>query len=246
MCYTECKTESELLEKAKKANVYPFNQGDDWTIWRKGGVCDAISIDWIRRQLLSKKPFNDNKFKLGWMGLGQPGRSKLSQKHVNMSHLFREAKQEQLVISDKDWVQPTFDKFTEKYNRKYENVKDGKRTSGLENLQAELGYDPTQLGEDRSSRKGYLQSRINSLATKVADKCGIKIVLTSKAEPSGHSIAGVLKDEQNGFKFFDPNLGEYAFNDAAKWAEFVEALWYLKYPELTTIYPISIWLKKGD
>ena len=127
--------------------VYSFNQGDDFAIWSKGGVCDAISIDWIRRYLISKKKrFDDPKYEAGFF-YNSPGRQKLGTKHILLSHLYRDAKEEarsNLPKGSTQWSGEAFHKLAKGYhsNEARASRKAAKQAtaneSGLERLQAKL------------------------------------------------------------------------------------------------------------
>ena len=154
----------ELLADAEEFRVYSFNQGDDFAIWSKGGVCDAISIDWIRRYLISKKKrFDDPKYEAGFF-YNSPGRQKLGTKHILLSHLYRDAKEEarsNLPKGSTQWSGEAFHKLAKGYhsNEARASRKAAKQAtaneSGLERLQAKIAGKPVS-DPIRANRLGPL------------------------------------------------------------------------------------------
>jgi hypothetical protein len=52
-----------LQEKYKGSRVFDWFQGTEKGVWKTGGICAAMVMDWLRRKYLGKKNYDDPKYK---------------------------------------------------------------------------------------------------------------------------------------------------------------------------------------
>jgi hypothetical protein len=245
-----------LLEAALGHRLYSFEQGDDWKNVRfgGGGVCTAISIDWIRRKTLKKKTFGNPKYAAGFPW-NEPGRQKLGAKHRFLQDTFQSEKEKaikanpkkgDLFDSEQRWAQPAIDSLALAYNtnpdrQARKTAKNSTESSGFEKLKAKVpgivaGLDVVNKRQDVISftlTKPDLPEDIQPWGVMITWNLG------KAGTGVGHSVAIVR--ENNLWYFLDPNYGEYCFPDPPdEVVSFVTSLWRNQYDQYTSLYPMYL------
>ncbi|WP_158501513.1 YopT-type cysteine protease domain-containing protein [Vitiosangium sp. GDMCC 1.1324] len=252
--YTSTKT---LLAAALPVRSFFFDQGKDWVNVRwHGGVCDAATLDWVRRKAFNKRSLGSKKYETGWIWNGED-RRKLGAKHVLLSQIFREEvtaavkkapKLGGLMFGQSGAAKAQTEAYQGFVARFHGNAarKERKAKKGI--VQLESGFEKMTMVSPgsadgmatRDAREGVVGALLDTKEhpAEVNGQAwwGLMIALLPSEDGSGHAVGLFQRD--GSYCFFDPNHGEYDFGkDAASLVSFVSSLWCVAYDEYATIIP---------
>jgi hypothetical protein len=213
------------------------------------GICEGMSLDWLRRSLHGRRNFVEAE---KYRDPGSDAMRKLEQKHKTIHSMYKvhRGKNTQETMADLSSTEVGFKKgsdpiapFAASYNTERRKGKSffkwlsprTSSTSGFENLSQ---FQQTDAEWSTLLQTGECVAQGILTQLDVAEQLDVPfgLLISFELAGKGHTTAFYYDDDDAcspwHYCFLDPNLGQWRFSTARKFAQFMCELWRAAYSDL--------------